>query len=115
MALDIHRRQCAAGNAESLEVARRQLTLMEKYIQRFLARARGDSEAAAPVEMQALLERTLPLLTPSARHVGVEVQLTMPPSPVIVEGDAEDLEQLVVNLVQNAIDAGATTIEIFEG
>ena len=107
MALDLHRRQCNSGDSESLEVARRQLTLMEKYIQRFLARARGESAAAVPVDLQALIERTLPLLTPSASHVGVDVQLTMPEAPVIVEGDDEDLEQLVVNLVLNAIDAAA--------
>ena len=107
MALDLHRRQCNSGDSESLEVARRQLTLMEKYIQRFLARARGESAAAVPVDLQALIERTLPLLTPSARHVDVEVQLTTPDAPVIVEGEDEDLEQLVVNLVLNAIDAAA--------
>src|SRR5690606_33480568 len=78
MALDLHRRQCTADDCESLEVALRQLTLMEKYIQRFLARARGEAAEVAPVELQALLRRTLPLLTPSARHVGVEVQLTTP-------------------------------------
>ena len=107
MALDLHRRECTAGDCESLKVARRQLTLMEKYIQRFLARARGETVAASPVELQALLQRTLPLLTPSAQHVGVEVRLTTPDEPVIVEGDDEDLEQLVVNLVLNAIDAAA--------
>ena len=107
MALDLHRRECSAGDCESLEVARRQLTLMEKYIQRFLARARGEPIVASRVELQALLERTLPLLIPSARHVGVDVQLTTPDEPVIVEGDDEDLEQLVVNLVLNAIDAAA--------
>jgi len=107
MALDLHRRQCAAEDCESLEVALRQLTLMEKYIRRFLDRARGESAEPSPVELQALLARTLPLLTSSARHVGVDVQLTTPASPVIVEGDDEDLEQLVVNLVLNAIDAAA--------
>jgi signal transduction histidine kinase len=107
MALDLHRRQCATGDCDSLDVARRQLTLMEKYIQRFLARARGERVLNTPVQLQAVLERTLPLLTPSARHVGVDVELTMPESPVIVEGDEEDLEQLLVNLVQNAIDAAA--------
>jgi signal transduction histidine kinase len=107
MALDLHRRECAAGDCESLEVALRQLTLMEKYIRRFLARARGEPNVASPVELQALLGRTLPLLTPSARHMGVEVQLTTPDEPVIVEGDDEDLEQLIVNLVLNAIDAAA--------
>jgi signal transduction histidine kinase len=107
MALDLHRRQCSTEDCESLEVALRQLTLMEKYIRRFLDRARGGAAELSPVELQALLARTLPLLTPSARHVGVDVQLTTPAFPVIVEGDDEDLEQMVVNLVLNAIDAAA--------
>ena len=40
MAIELHQRQCAAANVEDLEVALRQLRLMESYLQRFLTLSR---------------------------------------------------------------------------
>ena len=50
MAIELHQRQCAAGAAEALDVALRQLRLMESYLQRFLtlSRPRLASREPAP-------------------------------------------------------------------
>ena len=46
MAIELHQRQCAAAGAEDLEVALRQLRLMESYLQRFLTLSRPKRQVA---------------------------------------------------------------------
>jgi len=56
-------------DCESLTVARRQLELMEKYLQRFLAMGKPQQESAArPIDLGGLIEAMLPLVRPAARH-----------------------------------------------
>ena len=46
MAIELHQRQCAAAGGEDLEVALRQLRLMESYLQRFLTLSRPKRQVA---------------------------------------------------------------------
>ena len=46
MAIELHQRQCAAAGSEDLEVALRQLRLMESYLQRFLTLSRPKRAGA---------------------------------------------------------------------
>jgi signal transduction histidine kinase len=110
MALDLHAEECAAGpSCESLEVANRQLRLMEEYIQRFLQL--GKPAVATPseiVNLSNLIDDVLPLVQPAARHAGIELQWNRAPqvhSEII--GDPAALSQLVINLLLNAIEAAS--------
>jgi len=112
MALDLHRRECSSeGESESLDVAVRQLALMEKYLQRFLTLGHAPPKPHTHVDLSQLVESVLPLVRPAARHVGVELRWARPDGPCIIEGDADALEQLVVNLLLNAIEAAAPADE----
>jgi len=112
MALDLHRRECSSeGESESLDVAARQLALMEKYLQRFLTLGHAPPKPHTQVDLSQLVESVLPLVRPAARHVGVELRWARPDGPCIIEGDADALEQLVVNLLLNAIEAAAQADE----
>ncbi|MCE9546439.1 MAG: GHKL domain-containing protein [Planctomycetia bacterium] len=109
MALDLHRRECPLDDAdESLDVASRQLMLMDNFIRRLLIRTPSDSATRAPVELPSLVERMLPLLRPAAAHAHVELLVENEGEPAVVHGVDEDLEQLLINLVINAIDAAAS-------
>ena len=101
--------QSLSDDCESLAVARRQLELMERYLQRFLAIGKPPQEVdLRPVDLGALVEDILPLVRPAARHAGVDLQWHRPESPSAVLGDAEGLEQVVINLVLNAIEAASS-------
>jgi signal transduction histidine kinase len=111
MALDLHRRDCPSGvDFESLDVATRQLALMEKYLQRFLTLGRPSFKGHAAVDLSNLVESVLPLVRPSAQHVGVELQFAPPAKAIVVQGDAEGLEQLLVNLLLNGVEAAASVV-----
>ena len=105
MAIELHQRQCAAVNAEDLEVALRQLRLMESYLQRFLTLSRPKRQVQEIVPLAALLDDVCALVRPACLHAGIELTAFKPAEPLAVRGDAEELRQLVVNLALNAVDA----------
>jgi signal transduction histidine kinase len=110
MALDLYRRRLEEGRGdESLDVAHRQLVLIEKHLEQFL---RFDANSNGPpvhqaVDLQTTVETVLPLVAPAAQHVGVALQFRAPQAAVVVQGDAEVLSQMLVNLLLNAVEAAA--------
>lgn len=106
MALDLHRRICsAARDDDNLSVAERQLTLMETHLRRFLSLGRRESGPLGEVDLARLTGDVLPLVRHTAAHVGVELHYEAPTEPLLTEGDSQALQQVVVNLVLNAIEA----------
>jgi signal transduction histidine kinase len=105
MAIELHQRRCAAAGAEDLEVALRQLRLMESYLQRFLTLSRPKSRAQEIVPLAAVVDDVCALVRPACLHAGIELTALKPAEPLDVRGDAEELRQLLVNLALNAVDA----------
>lgn len=109
MAVDLHADECPLGGAsETLAVAKRQLRLMEQYIQRFLQLGKpGETASLVPLDLAALVDDLVPLVEPSARHAGVELKWERGSGAAIIVGSAERLGQVVVNLLVNAIEAAS--------
>jgi signal transduction histidine kinase len=109
MAVDLHGEECPLGeSSETLAVAKRQLRLMEQYIQRFLQLGKSsETPATQPVDLAALVDDLVPLVEPSARHAGVELDWQRGDGAATVVGNAERLSQTIINLLVNAIEAAA--------
>jgi len=109
MAVDLHADECPLGkSSETLHVAKRQLRLMEQYIQRFLQLGKpSESSSLVPIDLGALIDDLVPLVEPSARHAGVELQWQRGNAEWIVAANSERLGQMVINLLVNAIEAAA--------
>jgi len=108
MALDLHSRECPVEHeSEALDVARRQLTLMEGYLKHFFSREDGPAKPHVPVDLVSVVENVLTLVRPNAEHVGVRIEFVHAEQSIFVSGNGDDLEQLVINLVLNAIEAAA--------
>ena len=111
MAIQVHARECPLGEQdESTEMALRQLGLMESYLKRFLMLGARRDEAARPPErhelsLTQLVEDVLSLFRPRSRHVGLELQWTPPPSPITVLGDHDELQEMLMNLLFNGLEA----------
>jgi len=106
MAVDLHARDCPQ-DGESLQVARRQLELMQKYLDRFLSLGRRRDNPHVRVALSPLIDSVLSLVGPTARHVDVELDWFPPEEPIFVTADTDALGQLLVNLVLNGIEAAA--------
>lgn len=106
IALDLYLRKCADSEQdETLQVANRQLCMIEQYLQSFLENKAGHFSSFAPVCLNEIVEKLMSLLEPTARHGGVRLINESVEESLTVEGDAESLEQLMSNLVLNAIEA----------
>ena len=108
MAVELHQRQCPiAAEGQSLEVAIRQLRLMESYLQRFLTLGRPSAGVREPVALEPLVRDVLALVGPAAAHAKIELTWEGCPETLAVLGDVEALRQVLVNLILNAIEAAS--------
>lgn len=110
IAIDLHERDCAQNGTEKderLDVAKRQLSLIETHVQRLIALGKPAQELRERIELAALLEDTLELVRPMAKHLKVELLTPSPWPNAATDGDGESLQQMLVNLLINAIQATA--------
>jgi len=90
---------------ESIEVIRSETTRASYVVKDLLAFARRSEPRREPVDVNAVVERTLRLRSYqfAASHVTVESRLADDLPPVL--GDARQLQQVCLNLVTNAAQA----------
>jgi len=106
IALDLYLRKCADSEQdETLQVANRQLCMIEQYLQSFLENKAGHFSSFEPVCLNEIVDKLMSLLEPTARHAGIQLINESAGEPLTVQGDAESLEQLMSNLILNAIEA----------
>jgi two-component system C4-dicarboxylate transport sensor histidine kinase DctB len=67
--------------------------------------ARKGSDSLEPIDIRECVASALSMMEPQLRQRSVEITRTLPPEPVIVQGDRVRLEQVLVNLLRNAFDA----------
>jgi len=92
-----------------------QLSGLVDRMQRLLDQLRhfGRNSADVKIErfaVQPVLEGALRLVSHSAKDVGVEVQTVLSDGKAYLQGDPNKFEQVLVNLVRNAIDAAAQSV-----
>jgi two-component system phosphate regulon sensor histidine kinase PhoR len=90
---------------QSLDVIERQLNRMNRIIRGILdvERARTGVFTFAPIDPLALVHQAVDELQHLIAISGVQVSLTVPESLPSVLGDAEQLKQAVINLLENAL------------
>ena len=92
--------------AESATIAREQILRCRGITQHFLRMSRGQSAALEIVELRGLLAAVCRLIEPTARAHAVVVTLE-PGDPVHVRVEESELQQALINLLLNAIQACA--------
>ncbi len=102
----------AESSRENIEVVRRQLDLMESYLKRFLSIGKFDqqSEAEQPaseIDLVLVLKEVIFLLTPAAKHLGVQLETHVDGDEVSIKMIPDDAKQLMINLIDNGIAAAS--------
>ena len=67
--------------------------------------ARKGGEAFEPVDLRACLSSALSMMEPQLKQRVVRITRTLPRVPVMVMADRLRLEQVIINLLRNALDA----------
>jgi len=100
--LDRGNTQAAAANLDRIaDLARR----MGRIIRNFRAFARQEKETVRRVDLVQVVEAAIELSASRIAKQGVELVLDLPHGPIWVQGGEVRLQQVVLNLVSNAIDA----------
>ena len=73
--------------------------------------ARKGGDAFEPIDVRQSMSSALSMMEPQLRRREVEITSSLPRDPVIVEADRIRLEQVLVNLMRNALDATKGTSE----
>jgi two-component system, NtrC family, nitrogen regulation sensor histidine kinase NtrY len=85
-----------------LSVVARRSAALSRFMSPYARLARLPPPTLAPVNVSVLVERVIALDTKSSVHV-------VPGPPAWVRGDADQLEQLLINLVKNGVEAARET------
>jgi signal transduction histidine kinase len=99
--------QEAAGQTDTaaLEVALRQLTLLETHLKRFLELGRTGDARREQCSLTALVGEAVELLRPQCRHTGTDLAWQPPADDCTLPGDPGQLGQMIHNVLGNAVEA----------
>jgi PAS domain S-box-containing protein len=91
--------------AEDLAVIEQEVRRMERTLQTFLDFARPPRPDRRRLDLAEVVDRVYALVGGRAKKQGVTLRLLRPDVPAWVDGDQDQLQQLFLNLVLNALDA----------
>ena len=106
-ALEIVASRAAAGTpeAEFSTIATRELHRLEGLVQEFLEYARPRPPRMRPADLPDVIRRVVSLLGPQADQAGVSLVVEGADAPRDVHIDPEQIQQVLVNVVLNAVQA----------
>lgn len=104
-ALFMQQKRFAAGSPEYADsaVVQREINRLEKIVNDFLRFARPADPALATIASDELLREVQQFFAPTAEKTGVRLALEATPAPI--QADAAQLKQVLINLVQNAVES----------
>jgi len=97
-----------AKSQEGLEIIVGQIDRISRIVRMLLDYARPRESLRVACDVRPIVERALGLVETEAARRNVAVEKELGDSPLIVECDGDQLQQVFVNLAINALDAMAT-------
>jgi signal transduction histidine kinase len=106
LAVQLHARACdGQGDLEALDVALRQLSLVEANLKRFLDLGRTEGLHGELCSLRSLIDEAVSLLQPQCRHAGTALRWVPGDGDSTLTGDAVQLGHLFLNVITNAVEA----------
>jgi PAS domain S-box-containing protein len=96
-----------ADSNEAVRVVREEIRRLSELVSEFLDFARPKPLEKKVHVVRAICERAVQLVTPAAHAGGVTVGLDLPETEIELDVDGAKLEQVMLNLLQNAVEATA--------
>ena len=67
--------------------------------------ARKNTESFVPLNFNDAILEAMSIMEPQLKQSGIKIDTNIPSEPVLIVGDQQRLEQVIINLIRNAIDA----------
>jgi PAS domain S-box-containing protein len=90
---------------EAVTVVADEIKRLARLVSEFLDFARPGLLSKSPFAVQGLVSRVIELTSTQAANAGIAISADMPPQDLIVVADGGKIEQVLLNIVQNALDA----------
>ncbi len=103
--VQVAQQQQGSLGGRELAVLMEEVERLEKLLQTFLDYARPPNLQTERVDLIALMQRTLALVSGQAEHQDIELRLECLEERLNVDGDSQQLRQVLLNLLLNAIEA----------
>ena len=101
----------SVARGKFLDIMQGQATRMARLIDDLLSLSRIELNAHlqpnTPVDLPPIVRQVVDGLQTLARDRSVEIKVTIPPDPLLVLGDRDELIRALENLVENALKYGA--------
>ncbi|MGB9180257.1 MAG: ATP-binding protein [Pyrinomonadaceae bacterium] len=94
-----------ANARTKLETISAQIERIERIVRSMLDRTRPIAPELSPLDLNALMLRTFDATAPALDARGVRLETEMAEHLPLVAGDADHLQQVFINLINNALDA----------
>ena len=95
----------SAADRQRLAIIEQQIQRLVKTIQDFLAAARIEAHPRARVDLNALIRNVISLMAPALAAKGIAHDLRLASQLPFLRADEHQMQQLLLNLVSNAVDA----------
>ncbi len=90
---------------EDFRIIRKEIDRLNEIVVRFLTFARPEEPQLQSVNLYRLVIDTLNLLMTTIKNNGIQLEVSLSPDLPPVMGDSKQLEQVLLNLLLNAIEA----------
>ena len=97
-----------AARGRRLAIIEGEIGRMTQIIAQLLDLARRPAGEPVVVDVNRLVRDTVDLVRPGAAGAGIDLTLTLDPGPALARGHPDQLQQVILNLLINAIDATPT-------
>lgn len=87
------------------EIISEQIERIERIVRGMLDRTRIEEATLSPLDLNALLRRICDTTTPSLESHGVRLSVDLNPGLPPIAGQPDHLQQVFINLINNALDA----------
>jgi signal transduction histidine kinase len=101
------------GRGEFLDIIVDEVDRLNRVVSSFLDYARPPHTDPEPIYVNSAVQLTLQFLRPECDSAEVDLHITMDPDLPKVRIDIEHLRQVLINLVQNAVQAMASGGDIY--
>jgi signal transduction histidine kinase len=95
----------AGMKRHQLEVISEEIQRLEKLISEFLDFARPQALEKRSIELDAVVRQAIDLVAPRAAAQQIEIQAQLPREPVFALADPARIQQVLLNLLLNSLDA----------